>query len=86
VKILVTGATGFVGLHLVRGLAEAGHTIIGVDRRAPSAAALQYLGPLAPRVRLAQADITVPGSVADVALDALVRSTRWCARLPRGDR
>jgi len=77
VKILVTGATGFVGLHLVRGLAEAGHTIIGVDRRGPSAAAVQYLEPLAPRVRLAQADITVPGSVADAAdgaLDALVHA------------
>ena len=76
-KILVTGATGFVGLHLVRGLAEAGHTIIGVDRRGPSAAAVQYLEPLAPRVRLAQADITVPGSVADAAdgaLDALVHA------------
>lgn len=76
-KILVSGATGFVGLHLVRGLAEAGHAVIGVDLRAPSVEALRYLGPLAPRVRLAQADIAVPGSAAAAAgetLDAMVHA------------
>ena len=32
VKALITGASGFVGCHLVRHLEEAGHEVIGVDR------------------------------------------------------
>lgn len=30
-KILVTGAAGFIGFHLSRRLAEAGHTVVGLD-------------------------------------------------------
>jgi len=30
-KILVTGGTGYIGAHVVRGVAEAGHTPIIVD-------------------------------------------------------
>jgi len=30
-KILITGTAGFIGFHLTRKLAEAGHTIIGLD-------------------------------------------------------
>lgn len=30
-KILVTGAAGFIGMHLSRRLAEAGHEVVGVD-------------------------------------------------------
>ena len=30
-KILVTGAAGFIGFHLCRGLLEKGHTIVGLD-------------------------------------------------------
>jgi nucleoside-diphosphate-sugar epimerase len=32
-RFLVTGAAGFIGRHLVRGLAAEGHAVTGVDRR-----------------------------------------------------
>jgi CDP-paratose 2-epimerase len=33
VKVLVTGATGFIGSHLVQELAACGHHVVGVDKR-----------------------------------------------------
>lgn len=32
-KILVTGASGFIGKHVTRALAKAGHTVVGLDVR-----------------------------------------------------
>lgn len=34
-RIIVTGAGGFLGLHLVRRLKEEGHFVLGIDRRLP---------------------------------------------------
>lgn len=34
-RILLTGATGFIGRHLAHALARAGHRVVGVARRAP---------------------------------------------------
>ncbi len=42
-KILLTGAAGFIGLHIASGLVEAGHEVVGVDallRQAHGAAAI----------------------------------------------
>jgi len=30
-KILVTGAAGFIGYHIVQGLLKQGHSVIGID-------------------------------------------------------
>lgn len=38
-RIIITGATGFVGTRLARGLAEAGYDVVEVGRKASSAAA-----------------------------------------------
>ena len=38
-RVLVTGASGFVGPHLIGALENAGHTVYGTDRRGPDTAA-----------------------------------------------
>jgi 2-alkyl-3-oxoalkanoate reductase len=44
-KVVVTGATGFVGAALVRGLAAAGHTVLATGRqRTPPPGLLKYAG------------------------------------------
>jgi UDP-glucuronate 4-epimerase len=35
-KVGVTGAAGFIGMHLAKHLTELGHTVIGIDNLAPS--------------------------------------------------
>ncbi len=35
-RVLVTGAAGFIGSHLVEALLRSGHQVLGVDRRAPT--------------------------------------------------
>jgi dTDP-6-deoxy-L-talose 4-dehydrogenase (NAD+) len=42
VKIIVTGATGFVGRHVVAALLSRGHEVTGVARNGPDAAALPW--------------------------------------------
>lgn len=71
-RVLVTGATGFIGRHLVRALAGAGADVIAVSRRAPAerhaGAAANSPGP--PGLRWVQADFAEPG-VAARTLEAL---------------
>lgn len=55
--VLVTGAAGFVGLNIVKGLAERGAAVVALARRAPDAETLRFLGPAASSVRFAEGDV-----------------------------
>ena len=55
-KILITGASGFVGTHLWRDLIERGHHVTGVARRGPEQARRMA------RFRFVAADTTQPGN------------------------
>jgi dihydroflavonol-4-reductase len=59
--VLVTGATGFIGSHLVRTLRERDLTVRALVRSARSAAHLEALG-----VELIEADLTDPASLRGV--------------------
>ena len=54
-RVLVTGATGFVGRHLVRALLARGHEVVAVHRPGPTARRLEGLP-----VRRVVADLTEP--------------------------
>ncbi|HEY3347294.1 MAG TPA: complex I NDUFA9 subunit family protein [Nitrospirota bacterium] len=63
--ILVTGATGFVGSHLVKGLVEAGHSVKALSRDVASAARVKGPG------------VTVAvGDVSDI--ESLTRAAEGC--------
>ncbi len=59
--VVVTGAAGFIGSHLVDGLLQRGHRVIGIDRRSPRTdrlARLNLEGALAhPRFSWVEADL-----------------------------
>jgi UDP-glucuronate 4-epimerase len=57
-RALVTGAGGFVGLHLVRRFAAGGAEVDALVRRPPDAATEAFLGDLAPRVAWHFGDVT----------------------------
>jgi nucleoside-diphosphate-sugar epimerase len=57
-KIVVTGASGFVGRHVVRRLLERGHSVTAVSRDAARAAACDWF----PRVRFVASDVHAPGA------------------------
>lgn len=63
-KALVTGATGFVGSHLVDQLLERGHEVSALVRSPSRAAPL-----LARGVRLITGDLAAPDALADAAAD-----------------
>lgn len=44
--VVVTGAAGFIGGHLIRRLAADGHTVVGIDRRPVSGPAITVCGDL----------------------------------------
>lgn len=54
---LVTGATGFACVHIVRALAEAGERVIALDLVPPDAAISSYLAHVQDRVRFATGDV-----------------------------
>lgn len=74
--VLVTGATGFVGRHLVRALLDDGHTVIALSRQGQQAARL-----FGGRVRcIATMDELDPGERVDVVVNlagARILGPRW---------
>jgi dTDP-glucose 4,6-dehydratase len=70
-RIVVSGAAGFIGSHFCDRLLAEGHTVLGLDNLLTGAA--RNLGHLAeaPRFTLTQQDITEPFSIAG-AVDAVV--------------
>ena len=63
-KILVAGASGFIGSYLIRFLLKRGHHVIGVARSQPKQEILD------PKYRFIAADTTLPGSWQEAAADA----------------
>ncbi len=55
-SVLVTGGTGFVGIHVVRVLARGGRRVVTFDRNAPDGVALRFLGDAASRVAFVKGD------------------------------
>jgi nucleoside-diphosphate-sugar epimerase len=67
-RVLVTGAIGFVGINVVRCLAEEGDQVIAMYRSPPDRTAIDFLAEVEHRVTL------VPGDIEEVeGLSALVR-------------
>ena len=62
-RIVVTGAMGFVGVNLLRDLASAGHEVVGVDVVPPDDAAVRFLAS-APPTRTIVADLAAEGLAA----------------------
>lgn len=57
-RVLVTGAAGFVGLNLVRYFADRGVNVDALARRQPTAAAETYLADVSARIRWRVGDVT----------------------------
>lgn len=64
--VLVTGAAGFVGLNIVRCLAERGAAVLALARRAPDAETLRFLGPLGAKVRFVAGDVRDRAGLAEL--------------------
>lgn len=73
--ILVTGATGFIGRHVVSSLLQRGHEVVAVYRDPVRAAQMPWFQ----HVRLLQGDIHDPGfePLSDIATPELVMHLAW---------
>ena len=56
-KILITGGLGFVGIHLVRFMAEKGADVIATDIAVPDARIQAFLNPVKSRVKIKSLDV-----------------------------
>lgn len=58
--VLVTGATGFIGLHVVKDLAETGRSVLALDKNPPDRLAESFLRGVRASVQFLQVDLTAP--------------------------
>ena len=56
-SVLVTGGVGFVGIHVVRVLAQGGQLAVAFDANAPDPVALRFLGEAAAKVAFVRGDV-----------------------------
>lgn len=75
-RVLVTGAGGFVGINLVRGLAERGWHVVALARRLPDDVARGFLASVDPHVDWRLGDVTDRDGMASLAaeVDAIVHA------------
>jgi UDP-glucose 4-epimerase len=93
VRILISGAGGFVGRHLAIAMARGGHEVVALVRRAPPAEIEQHIGILIARSDLADARQALPAGPCDALIHCaaaipsavpdeteLIRVNRECSR------
>lgn len=87
-RILVTGATGFIGSALVQELREAGHQVLGLARSEAAAQALLSVGAEAHRGALDDLDRLKRGAAASAGVihTAIVRDFSAYATAGKTDR
>ena len=75
-RVVITGAAGFIGAHLVKEFAGAGHSVVGIDLSPPSRGQVLFLGEVARSVRFVQADLGVSETLEaiEAPADAIVHA------------
>src|SRR5205809_6806817 len=72
VNILVTGASGFVGIHIVKRLAERGATVVALTPQQPDPVLERFLYTVRPRVKFVQGDVRGRAELMELARRAEV--------------